>query len=127
MSLPHVCRCAICQRELTQDFIGRSLTNIADTYQTWAVEKWFGPADVTVAVLGVAGEAGEVAEKYKKKMRGDNVNDDDMKKELGDVLFYIANVADSYGWKLSDVMQANYDKLEDRHGRGQHRGEGDNR
>jgi len=82
--------------------------------------------------LGLAGEAGEVCEKIKKIMRDqkghfteDNV--DDISKELGDVLWYVAMVAVEFNIALSSVAEANLSKLQDRMDRGVLKGSGDNR
>lgn len=83
-------------------------------------------------VLGLAGEAGEVAEKIKKVLRDDNgvITDqkrEDVKKELGDVLWYIAQVATELNMLLEDVASHNIEKLFLRKERGQLHGDGDNR
>ncbi|MFA5742471.1 MAG: nucleoside triphosphate pyrophosphohydrolase family protein [Candidatus Paceibacterota bacterium] len=82
--------------------------------------------------LGLVGEAGEVAEKIKKIIRdGDSVISEEKKaelaKELGDVLWYIANLAEELGVKLEDVAKGNMEKLRSRQERGKLHGEGDNR
>jgi len=78
--------------------------------------------------LGLVGEAGEVAEKLKKSLR-DNTNLDkkEMMKELGDVLFYVAALANLYGGTLQSVAEMNVDKLDSRQKRGTIKGSGDNR
>lgn len=83
-------------------------------------------------VLGLAGEAGEVAEKIKKVLRDDNgvITDqkrEDVKKELGDVLWYIAQVATELNMSLEDVASHNIEKLSSRKEKGQLHGDGDNR
>lgn len=82
--------------------------------------------------LGLAGEAGEVADKIKKIMRDDGgvVSDEKavaIKKELGDVLWYIAQISTELGFKLDDVAQTNIDKLYKRMDEGKLGGSGDNR
>lgn len=78
--------------------------------------------------LGLVGEAGEVAEKLKKSFRDNAVLDkDDMMKELGDVLFYVAALANLYGGTLQEVAELNVSKLESRQKRGVLQGSGDNR
>jgi NTP pyrophosphatase (non-canonical NTP hydrolase) len=88
--------------------------------------------NMTYPTLGLAGEAGEVAEKVKKVIRDkDGVFDDDARaaisKELGDVLWYVAQIASELGLELSNVAQGNLDKLADRAKRGTIKGNGDNR
>jgi NTP pyrophosphatase (non-canonical NTP hydrolase) len=83
-------------------------------------------------VLGLAGETGEVIEKLKKVMRNDNMVLTDefrenIKKELGDVLWYLAQVTTEMGLKLDDVATTNIDKLQSRLARGVIKSEGDDR
>lgn len=82
--------------------------------------------------LGLAGETGEVAEKVKKILRdkGGTVSDKDreeIKKELGDVLWYLSRVSVEMGLSLESVAQSNIEKLFSRLERGKLGGEGDNR
>lgn len=83
-------------------------------------------------VLGLNGEAGEVAEKLKKIIRDKNgvITEEDkleMAKELGDVLWYIAVFAHDLGVPLDDIAGANLAKLKSRKDRGKLSGSGDNR
>src|SRR5690606_19980722 len=72
--------------------------------------------------LGLAGEAGEVANVVKKIQRDhagvitDEVRGK-LKDELGDVLWYISACADELGMTLSEIAQYNVAKLAKRHGR----------
>ncbi len=78
--------------------------------------------------LGLGGEAGEIQNKLKKVLRGDYSADtikDDLGAELGDVLWYLAMLADTLGLDLDVIAQANLDKLASRQQRGQLRGAGD--
>jgi NTP pyrophosphatase (non-canonical NTP hydrolase) len=82
--------------------------------------------------LGLAGEAGEVCEKIKKIMRDQDgtilgVNQNEIAKELGDVLWYVAAVAFEFKLDLSEIAQLNLRKLKDRKHRGVIKGSGDNR
>ena len=78
--------------------------------------------------LGLVGEAGEVAEKVKKLFRDKNkFKDEDILKELGDVLFYTVALANIFGGNLRKVMEMNMAKLDDREQRGVLKGSGDNR
>lgn len=86
----------------------------------------------SVWVMGVAGEAGEVVEKWKKAVayRKGKFSDDefaDFKKELADVIWYIAVLADSLGLSLNQLMEQNIAKLADRQKRDVIKGSGDNR
>ena len=80
--------------------------------------------------LGIAGEAGEIAEKVKKYLRGDYPLKDLKKKisaEAGDKLWYLSEFLSIFDIKLSDVAQQNLDKLADRRKRGTLIGSGDER
>jgi NTP pyrophosphatase (non-canonical NTP hydrolase) len=80
--------------------------------------------------LGLGGEAGEIQNKLKKVLRGDYSADtikDDLGAELGDVLWYLAVLAETLGLDLGSIAQANLDKLASRQQRGQIRGSGDER
>lgn len=82
--------------------------------------------------LGLAGEAGEVCEHLKKLIRDDDGRLSDerrraLKKELGDVLWYVAAVATELDASLAEIAAANVDKLADRRDRGVLKGEGDDR
>lgn len=82
--------------------------------------------------LGLCGEAGEVAEHFKKALRDDAGELTEkrraaLKKELGDVLWYAAAVAFELKIDLAEVARANLEKLADRQRRGVISGEGDER
>ena len=75
------------------------------------------PADqLSNMALGLAGEAGETADMLKKHLfHGKPLNHDDVVKELGDVLWYVAGMATAIGISLDDVAQRNVDKLRARY------------
>jgi len=82
--------------------------------------------------LGLAGEAGEVAEKVKKVLRDNGGRFDAeavaaIKKELGDVLWYVARLAAELDLDLDDIAAANLAKLASRRDRGVLHGSGDER
>lgn len=78
--------------------------------------------------LGLAGEAGEFAEKVKKAWRnGTQLDIRATGAELGDILWYVAIAAEELGLMLSEVGQMNLDKLADRARRGVIKSEGDAR
>ena len=90
------------------------------------------PNEVFHLLLGLVGETGEIAEKAKKIIR-DHDSDfarwdlDDLAKELGDTLWYVAVLADHFGLPLADVAELNIKKLADRQQRDAIGGSGDNR
>ena len=92
------------------------------------------PRDAWLAypALGLAGEAGEVAEHAKKAIRdnGGTVSDERraaMSKELGDVLWYVAQLASELGLDLNEIANQNLEKLFSRQHRGVLSGDGDER
>lgn len=73
--------------------------------------------DLNYCVIALNGEAGEVAEWYKKAvLRGNTLGltDRDLQEEFGDVLFYLTRLAALKGWTLSEVMEVNKFKLDGR-------------
>ena len=102
-------------------------------YQETARETAIYPAELGLiyTALGLTGEAGEVAEKVKKMIRDDITLDDKYRgklaRELGDVLWYVANLAHEIGISLDTVAKANLNKLRSRKVRKALKGEGDER
>ena len=88
--------------------------------------------NLVYTVLGLAGEAGEVSEKLKKVIRDDGgkVSEkkrEEFKKEAGDVLWYLANIAAELNTTLEEIAEKNIEKLFSRKARGVLQGSGDNR
>lgn len=82
--------------------------------------------------LGLGDEAGEVLGKIKKVFRDKNgIVDEEtkaaIKKELGDVLWYLAQLSTELEISLQDVAESNIEKLYSRMERGTLHGDGDNR
>jgi len=82
--------------------------------------------------LGLCGESGEVAEKVKKIIRDDSsiISEEkrqDLKKEYGDVLWYLSNSCSELNLTLEEVAITNIEKLHKRQSEGKLHGEGDNR
>ncbi len=78
-----------------------------------------GERRLLIAALGLAGEAGEYVDHVKKICGhhhpcGDAARES-MQKELGDVLWYVAELCSTLGFTLSSVAEANIDKLEQRY------------
>ena len=96
-----------------------------DGYQERAgATDWCHPVDYYVH--GLCSEAGEVAAVRKRELRGD-WDAGDMRKEIGDVLWYVARLAEQYAMSLDDVAQVNLDKLRARAEAGTIAGKGDER
>lgn len=106
-----------------------------DDYQKDAVSTAFYPQqgdNLYYPTLGLAGEAGEVCEKIKKIMRDHDGHVDvykleEIAKELGDVLWYIANICNELDLDMSYIAINNILKLQSRKVRETLKGSGDNR
>ena len=91
-----------------------------DMYQKSAKATAIYPRDYSIVypAIGLAGEAGEVANKVKKLIRDNPDMTDDIKEkigdEIGDVLWYCAVLADDLGQSLSEIANRNLIKLENR-------------
>ena len=99
-------------------------------YQKWTRETAIYPKDKALEYcsLKLCSEAGEVAGKIGKTIRGDKeLSPDDICKELGDVLWYVARLADDLGFTLEQVAQVNRGKLTQRQQAGTITGDGDDR
>jgi len=67
--------------------------------------------------LGLAGESGEVVDMLKKGFSGaKELNIEELKKELGDVMWYIANLCHALDLDMDEVLEMNIAKLRKRHG-----------
>ena len=102
-----------------------------DQYQQQAAKTAVYPAYEPLPYLfaGLAGEVGELSSIYAKWCRGDQyfLNMGGLRAELGDVLWFVAMLAEELGCDLSTIAQGNLDKLADRAERGKLKGSGDNR
>lgn len=82
--------------------------------------------------LGVAGEAGEIIEKVKKVLRDkegelDEASIQEIMIEMGDELWYLANLAEELGVSLDEIAERNLQKLSSRQKRAKLQGSGDDR
>lgn len=113
-----------------------------DEYQKEARKTAIYPsyAKIIYPTLGLAGESGETCEKIKKLIRDGGLNPFDkygnhissekkaeIKKELGDVMWYIANLASDLEMTMEEIAVYNLKKLRSRQERGKLQGSGDNR
>lgn len=74
---------------------------------------------ITNGSLGLCGESGEVADHLKKfKYQGHELDRDYLAKELGDICWYVALLADGIGYDLETIMQLNIEKLKKRYPEG---------
>ena len=78
-----------------------------------------GTQVLTNAVMGLAGESGEVADIVKKHLfHGHELDREALEAELGDVCWYVAEAATALGLELGDVLEANIAKLQARYPEG---------
>jgi NTP pyrophosphatase (non-canonical NTP hydrolase) len=99
-------------------------------YQRHAKRTAIYPPHATILypALGLAGEAGEVSNIIKKVIRDrTDTPIDKLRAELGDVLWYVAVLADDLGLKLEEIALDNIAKLAARQSRGTLGGSGDDR
>ena len=87
---------------------------------------------IVMATMGLSGEVGELNDMIKKWIfHKSDMDITHAKKELGDIMWYIACMAESFGWSLDEIMQLNIDKLRARYpdgfniDRANHRNESD--
>ena len=114
-----------------------------EQYQKAALETAVYPKEYKVIypALGMNGEAGEVADKVKKVLRDSEIilrdrsgavvlpdsKREELAKEVGDVLWYVATMAYDLGYSLDEIAKMNIQKLASRKQRGMLNGSGDNR
>lgn len=105
-----------------------------ESYQNATEDTAIYPPDIGLmyTALGLAGEAGEVANKVKKVFRDDDGiltlgAANDIANELGDVLWYLARLATEINYSLTKIAHDNLGKLALRNGRKSLGGSGDDR
>lgn len=70
-------------------------------------------------LFGLSGEVGELTDMVKKWIfHESNFDEEHAKKELGDVMWYVAMICESFNWSLDEIMQMNIDKLKKRYPEG---------
>lgn len=74
---------------------------------------------IVMATMGLSGEVGELNDMIKKWIfHKSDMDITHAKKELGDILWYVACMAESFGWSLDEIMKMNIDKLKARYPEG---------
>ncbi len=98
-------------------------------YQHDALSFRMESADEAYALFGLVGEVGELYGYIAKVIRDGDKDDHQeyVKKELGDILWFLAAIAYDHGLRLDDIAMANLQKLKGRKERGTIQGSGDNR
>ena len=83
------------------------------------------------ALHGMVGEIGEIHSLYQKLYQGHGVSEEQIKKETGDLLWFVAEYCTAHGWHMEEIMEMNIEKLKARYPDGfdsehsLHRKEGD--
>ena len=127
--------------ELMQDMDWQEEPMTLDEYEADAMQTAIYPDALLYPVMGLMGEAGEIAEKVKKYYRDNamSVSCEDAVEEipaevrmsiaceLGDVLWYVTAIASDIGYDLEEVAMLNLEKLQDRQSRDVLTGSGDYR
>jgi len=119
--------------ENDEKFIKDNASMYLDTYQylagkTALYEKRGQMEGLVYCVLGLAGEAGELANKVKKTFgRNEPLDKKALEKELGDILWYVSQAAFELGANLQGVGNKNLNKLWERKKKGVLTGSGDDR
>lgn len=123
------------QRLLDGDDLGICFQQYQEKTREFATYPELGN-NIIYPAMGLAGEAGEALDKVKKFWRNHNITagyqlDPEQRvalaKEIGDVLWYAANLASELDYDLAVIAQMNLEKLADRRERGVIKSEGDNR
>jgi len=94
----------------------------AATFRTESADHWY-------AIINLPGEVGELSSLIAKGVRDGFLEDylPNVRKELGDILWHIAAIADDHQINLSDIAEGNIAKLQSRKDRDVIKGSGDNR
>lgn len=103
--------------EWEKQHMGESAGITANEYQQAAL-RTANPEcrDIVNCALGLCGESGEVADLVKKHtFQGHTLDKEHIQKELGDVAWYMAVMANVLGYSLSDVFEMNVEKLKKRY------------
>lgn len=100
------------QKLATRTNDGLSTERLAD----YNPDEYFDVGGTINACLGLAGEAGELNDMVKKSIFHEKKMDfEHLKKELGDVMWYVALFCESMRWNLDEILQMNVDKLKARY------------
>ena len=101
-------------------------------YQNKVEWTWISNENNALRIIcGLGGELGEIFEKLKKYYRDDYNSTEqfliDLRKEIGDLMYYICKLCNKFGFELENILQENNNKLKNRKKEGKLKGNGDNR
>ena len=91
---------------------GNEYQDLAARTINWEMGKYYMTFH---AMFGLASEVGEIHGVVQKHYQGHPINDGKVKEELGDLLWFAAELCTAYDWKIEDVMQENIEKLKKRY------------
>lgn len=97
------------------------------TPTTFIVDKYYAKPYL---LAGLVAEAGEISGQYAKFLRGDFDSDElhyRLRKELGDLMYFISQLCNELEWDTRDILQENVEKLTKRQTENKLRGDGDDR
>lgn len=93
-----------------------------NTYQQLAARTMNHALDrdetINHAVFGLSGEVGEISSLFQKVYQGHDLNESDLRKEIGDVAWMLAELCTAYGWDMEQVFIENIEKLRARYPKG---------
>ena len=122
------------KRQMIEEQIMNDNASLLDNYQQFTPTTAIYPhantgdtQELLYLACGLTGEAGEVAEKIKKRFRDNKFDADELAKELGDVMYYLSQISNAIHKPLKNIIVQNRDKLIDRQNRKVLGGSGDNR
>ena len=110
-----------------QELVSSAMYDIDDVNAAAKTAVYKTAHQVLYPALGLAGEAGEVANKVKKMLRDNDFDREAIVAEIGDVLWYIAALSRDLNVSLNDIALSNIEKLYGRKERGTLQGSGDKR
>ena len=102
----------------TTDYIKNSkITDLDESQSLNLRDRCADQASLLHYALGLVTESAEIADALKKHVAyGKPLDLVNIKEEVGDLLFYIARIVDTYGWTFEEVMETNINKLKARYG-----------
>lgn len=70
------------------------------------------------ALFGMCSEVGEIQSYFQKQYQGHEIDEHELMLEIGDCMWFIAELCTAFGWDLDEVGKANIDKLKKRYPEG---------
>lgn len=67
------------------------------------------------ALFGMSGEVGEILSIYQKQYQGHEIDEEELKKEVGDLIWFVAEYCTVMGWEMDEVLYKNINKLKRRY------------